>query len=125
MDVDKLSRLLKRFGAAAGSHHEALEEMNEERANAHFLMIDRLYKCILNQGPAGKAGLLDLVDSDAGVVAGMAAVYALQEHPERCLAVLRKLAAEPGLLGFRASVAVERWETGTWVHPGKNSNDTN
>jgi hypothetical protein len=29
------------------------------------------------------------------------------------------VAKEPGLLGFRASVAIERWETGVWVHPGK------
>jgi hypothetical protein len=39
--------------------------------------------------------------------------------PELCLAVLRKLASEPGLLGFRASVVIERWEEGTWEHPGK------
>jgi hypothetical protein len=93
--------------------------MDEERANTHARMIVRLYEYLLIEGQTGKAGLLDLLDCDSPVVAGMAAVYLLEEHPYRCLAVLRKLATEPGLLGFRASVAVERWETGTWEHPGK------
>ena len=119
MPDDKLSRLLNRFRTTATAHHAALEEMNEERANTNALMIARLYEYILIEGPTGKTGLLDLVECDSAVVAGMAAVYLLEEHPDRCLAVLRELATETGLLGFRASVAVERWETGTWEHPGK------
>lgn len=119
MTNEKIMVLLKRFSIAAGAHHEALEEMDEQRANTQAAMIARLYEAIANQGPAGIAGLLEMVDSDSPVVAGMAAVYTLVENPDRCLARLRQLAAEPGLLGFRASVVVERWEAGEWVHPGK------
>jgi hypothetical protein len=82
-------------------------------------MIAGLYGALMFEGAAGQAGLLTLLDSDSPVVAGMAAVYSLSSNPEKCLAVLRRVAAEAGLLGFRASVAIERWETGTWVHPGK------
>ena len=122
MHDDKLERLLSRFSAAATAHHEALEAMDEERANAHARMIAGLYDVLRSEGRSGQAGLLALIDSDSPVVAGMAAVYSLNVNPTLCLAVLRRVASEPGLLGFRASVVVERWELGTWEHPEKTSN---
>src|SRR5512133_302061 len=118
MPHDKLEILLHRFCAAATAHHEALEAMDEERANTHARMVTGLYRAIRAEGPAGQAGLLGLLDNVSPVVAGMAAVYSLAAHPEICLVTLRRVAREPGLLGFRASVAIERWETGTWEHPG-------
>lgn len=114
MPEEKLARLLSRFAAAAKAHHAALEIMDEERGNAHARMIEALHKSLLREGQSGVAGLLALVDSNDLVVAGMAAVYTIHLDPERCLAALRRVAAEPGLLGFRASVAIERWETGGW-----------
>ena len=119
MPDDKLARLLIRFCAAATAHHEALEAMDEERANSHARMIAGLYEALLREGPSGQAGLLALVDSDSPMVAGMAAVYSMDANQEMCLAVLRRVATEPGLLGFRASVAIERWEAGEWEHPAK------
>jgi hypothetical protein len=119
MPDEKLARLLSRFCAAATAHYGALEDMDEERANAHARVIAGLYEAVLREGLAGQAGLLALVDSDSLVVAGMAAVYSIDVNPERCLATLRRAATEPGLLGFRASVTIERWETGTWEHPRK------
>lgn len=114
MPDDKVTRLLSRFATAATAHHAALEAMDEERGNANARMIAALHGALLREGQPGMAGLLALVDSDAPVVAGMAAVYAIQLNPGRCLATLRRVAAEPGLLGFRASVAIQRWETGEW-----------
>ena len=118
MPDDKIALLLKRFAVAAATHYEALEAMDEERANAQARMIAGLHKALLHEGPAGREGLLALAESAAPEVAGMAAVHLLHLHPVRCLAVLRRIATEPGLLGFRASVAVERWETGEWQPPG-------
>ena len=119
MQDDKLERLLNRFCAATMAHYEALEAMDEMRANSHARMIAGLYEALLREGPSGQTGLLALVDSGSSVVAGMAAVYSMSVNPELCLVVLRRVATEPGLLGFRASVVVERWEAGTWEHPGK------
>lgn len=119
MPEEKLTRLLNRFAAAAMAHHAALEAMDEERANAHARMIAALHGALLREGEPGIAGLLTLLDSDAPVVAGMAAVHAMHLDPERCLATLRRVATEPGLLGFRASVAIERWESGDWVPLGE------
>jgi hypothetical protein len=119
MPDERLAQLLRRFGAAATAHHEALEAMDEERANIHARMIAGLYDAILREGLSGRAGLLTLIESDSPVVAGMAAVYSMNVNPEICLAVLRRAATEPGLLGFRASVVIERWEEGTWECPGR------
>jgi hypothetical protein len=121
MPDDKLTRLLRRFIAVTQAHFEALEAMDEARANSHAQMIAALYKAIRQEGIAGQAGLFALVDSDLPVVAGMAAVYSMEVDPEICLMTLRRVAAEPGLLGFRASVVIERWEAGAWEHPGKQS----
>ena len=119
MPDNRLARLLNRFRTVAAAHQEALETMDEVRANTHAHMITGLYEAILREGPSGQAGLLALVNSDSPVAAGMAAVYSMDVDPEMCLAALRRVATEPGLLGFRASVAIERWEAGTWEHPGK------
>jgi hypothetical protein len=121
MQDDRLSRIINRFSVAAKAHHEALESMDEERANSHARMLAGLYQAILNEGADGQSGLLALVGNESSVVAGMAAVYSMDVSPEICLAALRRVALEPGLLGFRASVAVERWEDGTWEHPGRSS----
>jgi len=111
--------LLKRFAVAAIAHHEALEAMDEERANTQARMLAALHEALLQEGTGGCEGLLDLIDSAAPAVAGMAAVYLLHLYPDPCLGALRRIAAEPGLLGFRASIVVERWEAGEWTPPGK------
>lgn len=117
MPDDKLTRLLHRFAIAAMAHHEALEVMDEEGANAHARVISGLYRSIIGAGESGREGLLAMVDDPNPVVAGMAAVYSIRYDSDRCLAVLARLALEPGLLGFRAGVAVELWESGEWEGP--------
>ncbi|BCS56028.1 hypothetical protein GSbR_13910 [Geobacter sp. SVR] len=91
--------------------------MDAGHANAHARVIAGLHAALLREGQAGRDGLLALTDADSPAVAGMAAVYAIRLDPPRCLAALHRVAAEPGLLGFRASVAIQRWETGEWEDP--------
>ena len=117
MPDDKLTRLLHRFAVAAVAHHEALEEMDEERANAHARVISGLYRSVAGEGDVGREALLALIDDPNPVVAGMAAVYSIRYNSVRCVALLGRIAREPGLLGFRAGVAVERWESGEWQGP--------
>jgi hypothetical protein len=117
MNNEKLSLLLCRFAVAAQAHQSALEEMDEDRANAHARVISGLYAAIIREGDAGREALLSLLDSESQVVAGMAAVFSLRYNPTRSLEVLHRLADKEGLLGFRASVAIERWENGEWYEP--------
>lgn len=112
MADDRLNLLIKRFSVAAKAHNEALLALDEECANRHVLLINGLYEAIVREGEIGKEMLLTLVDSSDDAVAGMAAVYSIKYSPDRCVAVLRRLAAGEGLLAFRASVALQRWEEG-------------
>lgn len=111
----RLERLLHRFALAARAHHEALETMDAERAEGQARLIAGLHRSLLQEGDLGKESLLNLVDSIDPVVAGMAAVYSIRLDSGRCLAALRRVAAEPGLLGFRAEMAIGRWEAGEWT----------
>jgi len=115
MTSEKLPILLKRFAVAAKGHCVAMEEMNAEQAGHEALVIARLFEGIVREGEAGRKGLLSLVDSDNNAVAGMAAVYSMRYCPERCIPVLRRLASEPGLLGFRARIALDKWNAGEWL----------
>jgi hypothetical protein len=117
MDEEKLTLIIHRFSIASQAHQSALEEMDEDRANAHARVINGLYTAIIREGDIGREALLALLDSENQVVAGMAAVFSLRYNPSRSIEVLRMLAGKGGLLGFRASVAIERWESGEWDGP--------
>jgi len=110
----RLQRLLHRFVLAAQAHQAALEALDDVRAEAHARMLSGLNEALAGFGEEGVKGLLQLVDSSDPVVAGMAAVYSIRRDSGRCLATLHRVAEEPGLLGFRARVAIERWESGEW-----------
>jgi hypothetical protein len=112
MKYEKITVLVRRFSCTAQAHQAAMEDMDENRANAHARIISGLYEAIIREGDAGRDALLALLDSESQVVAGMAAVFSLAYNPQRSLEVLRALADKGGLLGFRASVALERWESG-------------
>jgi len=117
MNDEKLSLLVRRFAVAAQAHQTALEDMDEDRANAHARVISGLHAAIIREGDDGREALLALLDSENQVVVGMVAVFSLRYNPTRSIEVLRMLADKGGLLGFRASVALERWESGEWDEP--------
>ncbi|WP_298432206.1 hypothetical protein [Geobacter sp.] len=114
MADERLARLLRRFAAAAALHAAAVEAMDEGEAQHHAVVVDRLYAEIVRYGERGREELVLLAERSEGAVAGMAAVYSLRYYPQRSIPILRCLAEEPGLLGFRAGVALERWERGEW-----------
>jgi len=109
---EKVAKLVQWFARAAHRHAEAIEALQEEAASALVENLDRFYLAIEREG--GFQQFLNLLDDEDQAVAGMAAVYAMREEPERCTAVLTRIAQEPGLMGFRAQVALERWQSGDW-----------
>jgi hypothetical protein len=114
MQTDRLDKLLQRFTIAATAHHAALEAMNAEQAGHHARMTGALFTAIMATGTAGRERFSVLLDHDDPVVAGMAAVYVISSDTARSLATLQRVATEPGLLGFRAAAAIERWQSGDW-----------
>lgn len=114
MNEPTLDRLLQRFAMAARNHHEALESMDAERAEQHARMVAALYSAIMAAGLPGKVRFNSLLEHPEAVVAAMTAVYIIREEPGKSLKILQRVAAEPGLLGFRAAAAIERWHNGEW-----------
>jgi hypothetical protein len=114
LNAAAVDKLLLRFAMAARNHHEALEAMDTERVEQHARMVAALYGSIMAAGPLGRERFSSLLDHPEPVVAAMTAVYIIREETVRSLAVLQRVAAEPGLLGFRALAAVERWQNGEW-----------
>jgi thioredoxin-like negative regulator of GroEL len=110
----RLQLLQQRFARAARSHYAALETVDAEQADTQARLLAALHVALVKSGEQGVEKLLEMVNSSDPVVAGMAAVYAIRHDSEGCLATLRRVAQEEGLLGFRAGVALERWESGEW-----------
>lgn len=85
--------------------------------NTQARMVAGLYRSIIDSGESGRLALLEMVDDNDLVVAGMAAVYSIRYDGKRCLAALARVALVPGLLGSRAKMTIERWESGEWLGP--------
>jgi len=111
---EKLAKLISWFVKAALRHAQAMETMQEEAASAQVECMDRFYAAIKRED--GLLLFMALLCHEDPAVSGMAAVYAMREDPQRCLPVLAGLALLPGLIGFRAQAALERWESGEWPH---------
>lgn len=108
----QVAKLIEWFIRAALRHAEAIESMQEREAMVQVESMDRFYAALKRKD--GMEQFLALIDHQDPTVAGMAAVYAMRQDPVRCVATLRRLARLPGLIGFRAEIALERWESGEW-----------
>jgi hypothetical protein len=112
---DRVTKLIEWFVKAALRHAEAIEAMREEIAALQVASLTKYYKALrVEEDAVWMPPFFLLLDHENPVVAGMAAVYALPQAPERCRPVLVRLANEPGLIGFRAQVALQRWDAGEW-----------
>ena len=109
---EKVAKLVQWFVKAALRHAEAIEALQEEVAAGQVVDLDRFYLALKREG--GMEQFLLLLDHEDPAISGMAAVYAMREAPERCTEVLGRLAQMPGLIGFRAQAALDRWESGEW-----------
>jgi hypothetical protein len=109
---EKVAKLIDWFVKSALRHAEAVEAMQDEAAAVQVECLDRFFAALHRED--GMQQFFGLLDHDNPVVAGMAAVYAMREAPERCRPVLARVAREPGLIGFRAQIALERWDAGEW-----------
>jgi hypothetical protein len=102
------------FSESAKKHYDAILAGDSRSANAQAKKVHKFFLEIVKQGEDARKALADLVDDEILPVAVMAAVYSLKYSPERALAVLQKIAKEPGVHGFRAEQAIKRWTEGSW-----------
>ena len=118
MTTDRLPLLIDRFVRAAEQHNIAIEAMDAAAANRQAAILSGLFTSIRATGISGETAFQQLLEHTSPPVAGMAAVYLLSRRPELALPVLERLALSPGMLGFRAKAALDRWRQGEWDLPG-------
>jgi len=109
---EKVTKLIEWFIKSALRHAEAMNALAEDAAAEEVQCLNRFYLALQREG--GMESFLLLLEHADPNVAGMAAVYAMREAPERCKATLTRISKLPGLIGFRAQAALERWESGEW-----------
>lgn len=109
---EKVTKLIAWFVKATLRHADAIEALEEGIAAGEVRDLQRFYGALQREG--GMERFLELLDHEDPRVAGMAAVFAMREAPERCTEVLKRISGLPGLIGFRAQAALERWESGDW-----------
>ena len=113
MQRDRVVKLIEWFVKAALRHADAIEGMQEEMAALQVASLTKYYEALLAE-EEGLQKLLLLLDDQNPYIAGMVAVYGLPQAPELCRPVLVRLATAPGLIGFRAQIALQRWDDGEW-----------
>jgi hypothetical protein len=109
-----IQELIDVFVAAVIGQHEALANGDWRTGNPLAKKYDAAFRKIIEHGDEGRNALLALIEHPNVAVAEMSAVYSLKYSPDQCLKVLRQLSREPGLVGFGAQQAIQRWEEGAW-----------
>ncbi len=114
MTLHDVDEAVSAFVEATKLHYQATLAGNYKITNKYAQIIDEAFRKIVAMGVEARQALLANVDDDDNAVASMAAVYSLKFNPERALDALRRIADKPGLIGFGAQQAIQRWEEGTW-----------
>jgi CheY-like chemotaxis protein len=109
---ERVAKLISWFIKAALRHAAAIEALQEAEAAEQVACLNRFYQALKREEALEQ--FLVLLDHEEPVVSGMAAVYAMRVAPQRCIATLISVAKKPGLIGFRAQAALDRWESGEW-----------
>ncbi len=114
MTEKKIDELINKFSLAARRHYEASLVGDWNTANQNAVVIRHIVKKLNSFGEEGRKALLDQTENQEPSVSAMAAVYSLKYDPEKSVNVLTEIAKEPGLIGFEAIQALQRWKEGEW-----------
>jgi hypothetical protein len=114
MTEQKVEELIEEFTQAAKSHYVASLAGDWRTANKEVAKIRKTIKRLRSLGENARVALLAQTDSQDLSVSSMAAVYSLKYAPEKSISVLTRIAKEPGLIGFEAEQALQRWKEGEW-----------
>ena len=110
-----LDHLVASFADNVLAQQAAIEAGRPIVGNRHARQYVAAWQALCSHGDAGRDALVPLLDHPQPPVAVMAAVFLLRYRTERCLSVLHAWATAPGLIGFEAQQAIERWADGSWA----------
>jgi hypothetical protein len=114
MGENQIDKLIAVFANAAKEHYAAIMRGDWREANKQAKRLSNAFHEITAIGERARREFLALVDSEDLAIATAAAVYSLKFNTERSKAALQRIATEPGMIGFRAQQALQRWDEGAW-----------
>jgi len=109
-----IEALIQEFGDCVAAQSRCIEEGDAKTGNAYAERYAAAFDQLRKYGNAGRNALAMLMDDGRADVRVMAAAFLLRHSEEKALSVLRREAQAPGLVGFGAEQALERWKDGTW-----------
>lgn len=115
MSTFEINDLLEKFTLSTLNHFNASLAGDWKTANREVAKIRKITKNIRDFGDVGRDALLSLTNNPNSAVSAMAAMYSIKYAPEKSLSVLVKISQEPGLIGFEAGQAIQRWNEGNWM----------
>jgi hypothetical protein len=107
-------RLITDFVEATKKHYEATMAGNWRETNKQAKRIRKAFQGIKSAGENARQALLAQTENQDLAVASMAAAYSLKYSTKQAQTILQHIAEEPGIIGFGAQQALQRWEEGDW-----------
>ena len=111
MTVDEL---VVEFADCVAGQSTCIKQGDATMGNMYAKRYIAAFEKLRSHGDAGRAALTVLFDDPRADVRVMAASYLLRHAEKAAIAVLKAESQKPGLAGFGAEQALERWTDGTW-----------
>ncbi len=107
-------KLVEQFAEAAEKSFEAALKGDWRENNKWVKRQVKAFQQIIEIGDVARDELLTLLEYENLAIAKSAAVFSLKYATQQSIVTLKKIAQEPGMLGFEAKQALQRWEEGNW-----------
>ncbi len=109
-----IKSIIELFSISAKNHYLATIKGDWKTANKEISKLREVYKKICKINGSARKELLILTENNDLAIASMAAFYSLNYDPEKSISILEKISNEPGIIGFQAKQAIQRWNEGKW-----------
>jgi len=111
MEIDTLVR---EFGDCVAAQAQCIADGDANAGNEYARRYVAAFERLRDFGSEGRDALRSLMADERADVRVMAAAFLLRHSEQEALSVLRREANQPGLVGFGAQQALDRWKDGTW-----------
>lgn len=106
--------LVNEFAECVDSQSRSIEQGDAKSGNDYAKRYIAAFEKLRDAGDSGRDALAMLFDDHRPAVRIMAASFLLRHSEKEAMEVLKRDSREPGLVGFGAQQALQRWQEGTW-----------
>ena len=107
-------KIVEKFAEATEKSFAARLTGNWRENNKWVKRQVQAFQQVIEANNEAREELLTLLNHQNPVIAKSAAVFSLKYATEQSIAILTRISKEPGILGFEAQQALQRWKEGSW-----------